>query len=115
MERYVNAERLKEWFLARDKDLFSAETICAVIELFPESETLGGDGESQKNFARYTEKDDDGAYVSIDYAWENGCAEVRGGAINELARYEDTGMTPLEVLRMAKKMLEEARKSGGVR
>jgi hypothetical protein len=101
MERYINAERLKEWFRARDKDLFSVETICAVVELFPESETLGGEF-GQKDFARYTEKDVDGAYVSIDFAWENGCAEVRGGAINELARYEDTGLTPLEVMKMAK-------------
>lgn len=101
MERYINADRLKEWFRARDKDLFSVETICAVIELFPESETLGGEFR-QKDFTRYTEKDDDGAYVSIDFAWENGCAEVRGGAINELARYEDTGLTPLEVMKMVK-------------
>ena len=40
MERYVNAERLKEWFRARDKDLFSVETICAVIELMPEEDCV---------------------------------------------------------------------------
>lgn len=101
MERYINADRLKEWFRARDKDLFSAETICAVIELFPESETLGGKN-GQTGFPRFTEVDKDGAYVSTDFAWENGCAEVRGGAINELARYEDTGLTPLGVMKMVK-------------
>lgn len=43
MERYISAERLKEWFRARDKDLFSVETICAVIDMMPEEDCVYSD------------------------------------------------------------------------
>lgn len=95
MERYINAERLKSFFRHRNNDLFSVDTICSVIDLFPD----GIGGEFLKE-ARMTRRDSEGAYVSTDFAWENGCAEVRGGAINLLAEYEDTGLSPVEVMEM---------------
>ena len=98
MDKYINATRLQEFFRARNKDLFSVATICSIIDAFPDQETIGGKADTAN---RFTKRDSDGAYVSTDYAWENGICEVRGGAINTLADYEDSGLTPFQAKMIA--------------
>lgn len=46
MDRYINAERLKEWFRVRNKDLFSVETICAVFDVMTEEDSIYAEDES---------------------------------------------------------------------
>lgn len=43
-DRNVNVEKLKQFFKARNRDLFSADTICSILDLFPDSETGEGPG-----------------------------------------------------------------------
>lgn len=37
--KYVDAEKLKQFFKNRNRDLFSADTICSILDLFPDDET----------------------------------------------------------------------------
>lgn len=47
MERYVNADLLKAFFKSRNKDLFSVDTICSVIDLFPDDKMTKEDEEME--------------------------------------------------------------------
>lgn len=40
MDLFINAERLKQFFRSRNRDLFSAETICSIIDLMPEEDCV---------------------------------------------------------------------------
>ena len=40
MERYINAERIKQFFQGRRWDLFSADTICSIIDLMPDEHCI---------------------------------------------------------------------------
>ena len=40
MVRYINAEALKAFFKARNRDLFSSETVCSIIDLVPDEDCL---------------------------------------------------------------------------
>lgn len=42
--KYVDAEKLKQFFKNRNRDLFSADTICSILDLFPDDETGEGPG-----------------------------------------------------------------------
>lgn len=37
--KYVDVEKLKQFFKNRNRDLFSADTICSILDLFPDDET----------------------------------------------------------------------------
>lgn len=37
--KYVDAEKLKQFFKNRNRDLFSVDTICSILDLFPDDET----------------------------------------------------------------------------
>lgn len=51
MDRYINAGRLKEWFRVRNKDLFSVETICAVIDVMAEEDSFHSEDEDTETEA----------------------------------------------------------------
>lgn len=40
MEKYVNLEKLKSFFKARNRDLFSADTICSILDLIPDEDCI---------------------------------------------------------------------------
>lgn len=40
MEKYVNLEKLKSFFKARNRDLFSADTICSILDLIPDEDCV---------------------------------------------------------------------------
>lgn len=42
--KYVDVEKLKQFFKNRNRDLFSADTICSILDLFPDDETGEGPG-----------------------------------------------------------------------
>ena len=42
--KYVDAEKLKQFFKNRNRDLFSADTICSVLDLIADIETGEGSG-----------------------------------------------------------------------
>lgn len=49
-DRNVNVEKLKQFFKARNRDLFSADTICSILDLFPDGEAeKGSEYEEIKN------------------------------------------------------------------
>ena len=48
--KYVDVEKLKQFFKNRNRDLFSADTICSILDLFPDGETeKGSEYEEIKN------------------------------------------------------------------
>lgn len=39
-EKYARVESVKQFFRVRNKDLFSVDTICAILDLFPEEDCV---------------------------------------------------------------------------
>ncbi len=56
MDRYINVEKLKSFFRARNRDLFSVETICSILDLIPDEDCIVDNGEElTATMAGYTE------------------------------------------------------------